>query len=78
MTVAAEQALAADCTRRCWQGAIAVCAMVTLTACAKAIPTNAGKLSCLAFSPITWSVLDTDTTIGEIKQHNAAWDAYCK
>jgi hypothetical protein len=34
-------------------------------------------LACDAFAPITWSLRDTDPTIAEVKQHNAAWQRLC-
>lgn len=40
--------------------------------------TGSGATECAWVKPIHWSVKDTDQTILEIKQHNAAWKAVCK
>jgi hypothetical protein len=32
---------------------------------------------CSAFEPIRWSKKDTDETIRQAKEHNAAWAALC-
>ena len=32
---------------------------------------------CAAFEPIRWSKKDTDETIRQVKEHNAAWKAVC-
>lgn len=32
---------------------------------------------CSAFEPIRWSAKDTDETIRQVKEHNAAWKAIC-
>ncbi len=34
--------------------------------------------SCQAFEPIRYSKKDTDETIRQAREHNAAWDALCK
>lgn len=34
--------------------------------------------ACLAFRPVSWSTRDTPETVGQIREHNAAWDAVCK
>jgi hypothetical protein len=34
-------------------------------------------VSCAAFQPIRWSRRDTDETIRQAKEHNAAWKALC-
>jgi hypothetical protein len=33
---------------------------------------------CSAFEPIRWSKKDTDDTILQVKEHNAAWAAICQ
>ena len=38
-----------------------------------AVPTD--KVAIQAFRPIYWSKKDTDKTISQIKEHNAAWRA---
>jgi hypothetical protein len=35
-------------------------------------------VSCHAFEPIRWSRHDTDETIRQAKEHNAAWSALCR
>lgn len=32
---------------------------------------------CEAWRPVTWSAADTDQTIREVRQNNAAWKAWC-
>jgi hypothetical protein len=34
-------------------------------------------VACSAFEPIRWSKKDTDDTIRQAKEHNAAWAALC-
>jgi len=35
--------------------------------------------SCSSFAPITYSARgDTDHTIRQVRQHNAAWEALCR
>ena len=34
-------------------------------------------VACAAFEPIRWSANDTDETIRQAKEHNAAWRAVC-
>lgn len=35
-------------------------------------------VACSAFEPIRWSKKDTDETIRQVKEHNAAWLALCE
>jgi hypothetical protein len=35
-------------------------------------------VACSAFEPIWWSKKDTDETIRQVKEHNAAWMAACQ
>jgi hypothetical protein len=35
------------------------------------------RLECLAFALIRWSAADTQQTVRQIVEHNAAWDALC-
>jgi hypothetical protein len=44
------------------------CAMTTAS-----VGTNA--VACSAFEPIRWSKKDTEETIRQVKEHNAAWAA---
>jgi hypothetical protein len=34
-------------------------------------------VACSAFEPIRWSTKDTDETIRQAKEHNAAWAVIC-
>jgi hypothetical protein len=34
-------------------------------------------VACSTFEPIRWSKKDTDDTIRQVKEHNAAWVALC-
>lgn len=34
-------------------------------------------VACSAFEPMRWSKKDTDETIRQVKEHNAAWKATC-
>ena len=34
-------------------------------------------VACSAFEPIRWSAKDTDDTIRQVKEHNAAWKGIC-
>jgi hypothetical protein len=54
--------------------------LATLTGCAtmtaSSVPVT--RTACLAFPYITWSKKDTDATIEQIKEFNAARKALCK
>jgi hypothetical protein len=39
------------------------------------VPTD--KVACQSFVPVYWSKSDTDKTIAQVKEHNAAWKALC-
>lgn len=41
-----------------------------------AVPTD--KVACAAFVPVYWSPGDTDKTIAQAREHNAAWKAICQ
>lgn len=34
-------------------------------------------VACSAFEPLRWSSKDTDDTIRQVKEHNAAWVSIC-
>jgi hypothetical protein len=57
----------------------AILSLVTLTSCAtmtaSSVPTD--KVACSSFLPIYWSKTDTDKTLAQIKEHNAAFVAIC-
>lgn len=54
--------------------------LVILPGCATrtslAVPTD--RVAAQSFKPIYWSKKDTDKTISQIKEHNAAWKAISK
>lgn len=43
-----------------------------------AATTDAVRAACAAFAPIWWSRHDTAKTVAQVKEHNAAWRAYCR
>lgn len=53
----------------------AIISFVTLTSCATPtiLPVPTDKVATQAFRPIYWSKKDTDKTIAQIKEHNAAY-----
>lgn len=62
---------------------VLICAIlspVTLTACATTTVSSAptDKVACQSFVPVYWSKNDTDKTIAQAKEHNAAWKALCQ
>ena len=58
--------------------ALLAIAMPMLTGCATMTATGGRTdVSCAAFEPIRWSRRDTDNTIRQAKEHNAAWKALC-
>jgi hypothetical protein len=58
----------------------ALISLATLTGCAtmttSAAPTS-DRVACQSFHPWYWSKNDTDKTIAQAKEHNAAWKAIC-
>ena len=50
--------------------------MLILGGCAT--QTVSTETSCSVFGYITWSKLDTDKTIQQVKVHNARREAFCK
>lgn len=58
------------------------CALATLTVASCATPTNTPaieeRVACEAFRPIIYSrKTDSDETIRQVREHNAAYDAIC-
>lgn len=63
------------------------CAMLSLpilTSCAsltslfdRTDQVDVNAVACRGFRPITWSPRDTDATLAQIHEHNAAWRALC-
>jgi len=39
--------------------------------------TDSVRVACGSFAPVYWSASDTDKTIAQVKEHNAAWKALC-
>lgn len=57
-------------------GLLAGCATLTTAfGATEAIDTK--EVACAAFKPITWSTRDTDETIAEVREHNAAYAELC-
>jgi hypothetical protein len=50
---------------------------LSVAGCATTMGSGGTKVACTSFQPISWSKKDTDVTIKEVKQHNAAWKAVC-
>jgi hypothetical protein len=49
-----------------------------LAGCATATASvGTDAVACSAFEPMQWSKKDTDETIRQVKQQNAAWAAIC-
>lgn len=42
------------------------------------VKTDSVRVACQSFEPITWSAKDTDKTLAQIKEFNAAWVALCR
>ena len=40
-------------------------------------PTEAARVACASFAPIHWSGRDTEKTVMQAKEHNAAYKALC-
>lgn len=51
--------------------------LATLAACAPMTAGGGTGVFCRAARPISWSPADTDTTIQEVKAHNAVGRALC-
>jgi hypothetical protein len=52
--------------------------LLILAACATTTASvGTSAVACSAFEPIQWSKKDTDETIRQVKEHNAAWTAIC-
>lgn len=53
---------------------IAASLVLMLAGCARTVDT-----ACSAFQPITYSASqDTEATVTQVRQHNAAWTALCR
>lgn len=51
----------------------ASCATTTVSS----VKTDATKVACQSFEPISWSAKDTAMTVAQVKEHNAAGKALC-
>jgi hypothetical protein len=41
------------------------------------VTTDATRVACQSFDPITWSAKDTAVTVAQVKEHNAVGKALC-
>jgi hypothetical protein len=52
--------------------------LLILTGCATTTASvGTDAIACSAFEPIRWSKKDTEETIRQVQEHNAAWAAIC-
>lgn len=65
--------------RRTMRAALLLMPLLILAGCATTTASvGIDPVACSAFEPIRWSKKDSDGTVRQIKQHNAAWLAVCK
>jgi hypothetical protein len=63
---------------RAMRAALLLMPFAILTGCATTTASvGSDVVACSAFEPIRWSKRDTDETIRQAKEHNAAWAAVC-
>lgn len=63
---------------RAMRAALLPMPLLILAACATTTASvGTDAVACSAFEPIRWSKKDTDETIRQVKEHNAAWEALC-
>jgi len=64
--------------RRAMRAALLPMPLLILTGCATTTASvGTDAVACSAFEPIRWSNKDTEDTIRQAKEHNAAWVAVC-
>lgn len=64
--------------RRAMRAALLPIPLLILPGCATTTASvGTDAVACSAFEPIRWSKADTDATIRQAKEHNAAWAALC-
>lgn len=64
--------------RRAMRAGLLLTPLAILTGCATTTASvGTDAVACSAFEPIRWSKADTDATIRQAKEHNAAWAALC-
>jgi hypothetical protein len=64
--------------RRAMRAALLLMPLLILASCATTTASvGTDAVACSAFEPIRWSKNDTDETIRQVKEHNAAWAAIC-
>jgi len=64
--------------RRMMRAALLLMPLLILAGCATTTASvGTDAVACSAFEPIRWSNQDTDDTIRQVKEHNAAWGALC-
>jgi len=65
--------------RRAMRAGLLLMTLAILTGCATTTASvGTDAVACSAFEPIRWSKKDTDDTIRQVKEHNAAWTAICR
>lgn len=64
--------------RRAMRAAALLTVLPILPGCATTMASvGTDAVACSAFEPIRWSARDTEETIRQVKEHNAAWEAVC-
>jgi hypothetical protein len=64
--------------RRAMRAALLLTLLPILAGCATTTASvGTDAVACSAFEPIRWSKKDTEETIRQVKEHNAAWAAMC-
>lgn len=64
--------------KRAMRAALLPMPLLILPGCATTTASvGTDSVACSAFEPIRWSSRDTDDTIRQAKEHNAAWAALC-
>lgn len=64
--------------RRAMRAALPLMLPLILAGCATTTASvGTDAVACSAFEPIRWSERDTEETIRQVKEHNAAWKALC-
>lgn len=65
--------------RRAMRVALLLTPLLILPACATTTASvGTDAVACSAFEPIRWSKRDSNDTIRQAKEHNAAWAAICQ
>ena len=65
-------------SRRVLRAALLLTPLLILPGCVTTTGSaGSDAVACGAFESIRWSKYDTDDTIKQVKEHNAAWKAVC-